>query len=132
MKLLDYIKERYLTWKTGKTKDERDWTEWYYSNVHWKSGNITDMFKNFKHVITVDIEKFMNPHEPITWVPCEDAQQYFWPARPIGENCIWRFERVTWNRWENRWYINEITGEDKVFVATNSDRDAVMIALKWS
>jgi hypothetical protein len=131
MKLLDYIKEEYLTWKTGKTKEERDWEEWYYSTVHWNARNITDMFKNFKHVISVDIEKFMNLHEPITWVPCEDAMQYFWPARPIGENCIWRYERVYWNSWDNRWVIDEFVGEDKVFVATNSDRDAVMIALKW-
>jgi hypothetical protein len=31
-----------------------------------------------------------------------------------------------------RWNINEIGGEDRVFVATNSDGDAIMIALKWS
>jgi hypothetical protein len=89
------------------------------------------MFMHFKHVIEVDSKKFM-VEDPFAWRPCEDAQQYFWPDRPLGNNAVWRFERVIWNKWTNSWHINDLGGEDKVFVATNNSKDAVMIALKYS
>jgi hypothetical protein len=89
------------------------------------------MFMHFKHVIEVDTHKFMDPAEPFAWVPCADARQYFWPQRPVTDTCVWRFERVIWDKWENCWHINGLGDEDKVFVATNSDKDAMMIALKY-
>ena len=98
----------------------------------WKfEGN--DMFRNFKHIIMVDVDKFVDYHEPFAWVPNEDARQYFWPNRPLGENAVWRFERViNCPATANQWEINELGGEDKIFVATNNERDALMIALKYS
>ena len=131
MGLLEYIKDRYLTWRTGKDKPTRAWEAWYELNVNYRAGDITNMFENFKHVIAVDTEKFTNPHEPFAWVPCEDAKQYFWPQRELGNNAVWRFERVVWNEWDQRWHINGMGNEDKIFVATNSDKDAMMIALKY-
>ena len=130
-KLKDYIVDKYLTWKTGKNQAEREWSDWYDCTVNWRASDITDMFKNFKHVIEVDTDKFTNPYEPMAWVPCPDAKQYFWPQRGLGNNAVWRFERVTWNRWDRRWHISALGGEDKIFVATNSDKDAMMIALKY-
>lgn len=128
----DWIVERYLTWKTGKDKSQREWEAWYEQNVNYRATRIKDMFKNFKHVIIVKPDKFFQ-FDPFAWVPCEDAKQYFWPARPLGENGVWRFERVIncpATAWE--WEINELGGEDTVFVATNNDRDAMMIALKYA
>jgi hypothetical protein len=91
------------------------------------------MFKNFKHVIIVDPEKFVDHNEPFAWVPCKDARQYFWPERPLGENAVWRFERVIkYPSTANEWEVNEFGGEDHIFVATNNDKDAIMIALKYS
>jgi hypothetical protein len=49
------------------------------------------------------------------------------------ESAVWRCERVinyASTTWE--WEVNELGGEDTVFVATNNERDAVMIALRWS
>jgi hypothetical protein len=131
MKILEQIKEWYLTKRTGKNKSQRDWEAWYESNVNYRAIRIKDMFKNFKHVIIVDSNKFFQ-FDPFTWVPTEDAKQYFWPARPLGENSVWRFERVIncpATAWE--WEVNELGGADTVFVATNNDRDAMMIALKY-
>lgn len=128
------IKERlvdaWLTWQTKKTKNQRDWEAWYEDNVIYRAGTIENMFENFKHIIIVDPKTFFQ-FDPFTWVPCDDAKQYLWPARPLGENAVWRFERVLWDQWDHRWHINSIGGEDKVFVATNSDKDAMMIALKY-
>ena len=129
--MLEYLKDKYLTWRTKKPKEVREWEAWYETTVNYRASTIPDMFKNFKHVIEVNVEKFTDPHEPFTWVPVKDARQYFWPNRPLGENCVWRFERVFWNQWHKRWEINDMGDCDKIFVATNSDKDATMIALKY-
>lgn len=130
-KLKEHFVDKYLTWRTGKDKSTREWEAWYDANVNYRASDITDMFKNFKHVIIVDVDKFTNPCEPFAWVPCDDAKQYFWPQRPLGENAVWRFERVIWDKWDQRWHVNGLGDEDKIFVATNNDKDAMMIALKY-
>jgi hypothetical protein len=133
MGIKDYIVDRWLTWRTGKDRETREWEAWYERNVVYRAGTISNMFMHFKHVIEVSNEKFLDYNEPFTWVPCDDARQYFWPYRELGNNAVWRFERVYWNKWEECWHINDLEGcEDKVFVATNNDEDAVMIALKYT
>jgi len=130
--MIEWIRDWYLTRKTGKTKEEREWIAWYEQNVNYRATRIKDMFKNFEHVIIVDLNKFVDHAEPFAWVPCADARQYFWPARELGENAVWRFERVIncpATAWE--WEVNELGGEDKIFVATNNEQDAIMIALKY-
>ena len=131
MTFKEYIVDKYLTWRTGNDKATREWKAWYDENIDYRAGNIPAMFRKFKHVIEVDVEKFTDPCEPFSWVPNKDARQYFWPARPLGENCVWRFERVVWNQWHQCWDINGIGDCDKIFVATNSDKDAIMISLKY-
>jgi hypothetical protein len=129
--LIEWIKDKWLTWRTGKSKAERDWLAWYEANVVYRAGTIPNMFMHFEHVIIVDSNKFM-VEDPFSWGPCADAKQYFWPARELGDNAVWRFERVRKNQFDNIWHINELGGEDKVFVATNNSKDAMMIALRWS
>ena len=127
------IKDWYLTKKTGKDKVQRDWEAWYDANVNYRATRIKDMFKNFKHIIIVNPNKFTDPHEPFAWVPCSSARQYFWPQRPVETTCVWRFERViNYPSTNNEWHVNEFGGEDHIFVATNSDEDATMIALLYS
>ncbi len=130
--MIEYIKDRWLTWRTGKDKDQRKWEAWYEVNVVYRASTIPNMFMHFKHIIVVDVQKFTDPCEPFAWVPCADAKQYFWPQRELGHNAVWRFERVHWNEWENRWHINDMGDVEKIFVATNNDNDAIMIALKYS
>jgi hypothetical protein len=123
--------EYWLTKRTGKTTEQRAWEEWYEKTVVYRASTIENMFMHFEHVIIVDPNKFM-VEDPFAWRPCEDAQQYFWPARPLGNNAVWRFERVRKDQWDNRWHFDILGGEDRVFVATNNERDAIMIALKYS
>ena len=133
--MLAEIKERiidwYLTKRTGKNKAEREWEAWYEVNVNFRATYVNSIFKNFRHVIEVDFDKFVNHSEPFAWVPCDTAKQYFWPERELGENCVWRMERVSWDKWGKRWHLDEMCGEDKIFVATNNDADAIIIALKY-
>lgn len=132
MKIAEYITDRYLTWRTGKDKSQREWEAWYDVNVVYRARDITNMFIHFEHVMEVRWDNFFDHEEMGSWIPNKDAKQYFWPARELGDNAVWRIERVIWNQWDNRWHINELGGEDKVFVATNNSKDAVMMALKYS
>jgi hypothetical protein len=131
MRLKEWIVDRYLTWRTGKDKLQRDWEAWYEVNVVYRASTIENMFMHFEHIITVDPNKFM-VEDPFNWLPCEDAKQYFYPARKLGDNAVWRFERVRKDRWDDCWHVDGMGGEDKVFVATNNHEDAIMIALKYS
>lgn len=131
-KLKEYIVDRWLTWRTGMDKPTRKWYAWYDTNVVYNASTVENMFMNFDHIVEVDWNKFFSHEEMGWWVPCQEAKQYFHPARELGNNAVWRIERVTWDQWDNRWHINEFSGADKVFVATNNKQDAVMIALKYS
>lgn len=127
------IQDRWITWRTGKDRAQRDWEAWYEVNVNYRATRIKDMFKNFEYIIEVNPDKFFDPYEPMAWVPVQDARQYFWPARELGTNAVWRFERVIKApSTNNEWHVNELGGEDHVFVATNDDADAMIIALKYS
>jgi hypothetical protein len=131
MAMLEWIKDRWLTFWTKKSKSQRDWEAWYEVNVVYRASTINNMFMHFKHIIVVDPYKFFQ-YDPFTYVPCDDAQQYLWPHRELGDNAVWRIERVFWNTWQQEWNVNGMGDEDKVFVATNNDEDATMIALKYS
>lgn len=128
--MIEWIKDKWLTWRTGKSKAERDWIAWYETNVVYSASTIPNMFMHFKHVIIVDTNKFMEEN-PLEWRPCEDAQQYFWPARDLDNTAVWRFERVRKDRWDDNWHLDMMYGDPKVFVATNNSKDAMMIALKY-
>lgn len=130
--MIEYLKDRWLTWRTGKDKYQREWEAWYEVNVNYRANTISHMFQNFKHVIVVNPDTFFDLCEPFAYVPCEDAMQYFWPRRELDNNCVWRFERVVPDDGTTDWIINGMGDRDKVFVATNSDRDAMMIALKYT
>jgi hypothetical protein len=130
--MIEYLKDRWLTWRTGKNKSQRDWEQWYYENVVVRAHTIENMFMHFEHVILVNPKIFFDYSEPFAWVPCADARQYFYPQRKLGENCVWRFERVRKDQWDGKLHIDELGGEDRVFVATNNSKDAVMIALRWA
>lgn len=133
MEIIDKLKDRYITWRTGKNKQQREWEAWYEDNVNYRATRIKDMFKKFEHVIIVNPDKFFSHEEMGWWIPCQDAKQYFHPQRTLGDNAVWRFERVIkYPSTSNEWEVNELGGSDTVFVATNNREDAIMIALKYA
>lgn len=133
MKIVDRIRDCWITWRTGKTRDQREYETWCEHMIYHSADRIRDVFANFKHIITVDPNKFFDPREPSAWVPCQEARQYLWPVRPLGENCVWSIERVMRSPGtDSEWQRNEFGGEDRVFVATNSGKDAIIIAMRWA
>jgi hypothetical protein len=130
--MIKYLKDKYLTWRTGYNKPTRDYRKWYEETVAIRANTIENMFTNFKYILPVSIDIF-DHSEPFGWVPCEDFEQYMYPARELGNNAVYYFARGSRNQWDGKFYLSDFIYEkDQVFAATNNDRDAVMIALKYS
>jgi hypothetical protein len=131
MKFKDYIVDKWLTWRTGLTKQDRIWHKWRRENIVHSANTIENMFMNFDYILPVTT-KIFNPKEPFGWVPCKDFQQYMYPRRDLNNCTVYYFARGERNKWDGRFHIDEFGGYDQVFVATNNSKDAVMIALKYS
>ena len=129
--MIEYIKDKYLTWRTGLNKQDRDYRKWHEDTVVRRASTIENMFMNFKYILPVSTMIF-NHAEPFGWVPNEDFRQYMYPNRALGDCAVYHFARGIRGMWDSRFHLNEISGGDQVFVATNNEVDAMMIALKYS
>lgn len=130
--MIERIKDKYLTWRTGLNKQDRDWYKWQGGHIIQRSTTIEDMFIHFKYIIPVTTNVF-DLDEPFGWVPCEDFKQYLYPNRALGDNTVYYFARGYRCRRDGKFHLNDMWHEqDQVFVATNNSKDAMMIALKYS
>lgn len=130
--MIEWIKDRYLTWRTGLNKVDRDWYKWQGDYIVKRATTVENMFMHFEHIIPVST-KIFDLSYPFGWVPCEDFQQYTYPNRELGDNTVYYFARGYRDPWDRQFHLNDLRAEqDQVFVATNNSKDAVMIALKYS
>lgn len=129
--MIEYFKDKYLTWRTGLNKQERTWRKWREENIVLRANTIENMFMNFKYIIPVSTNIF-DLAAPFGWCLSKDFRQYTYPNRELGNNVVYIFARGYRDRWDGRFYFNELSGHDQVFVATNNEQDAVMITLKYS
>ena len=127
----EYIVDKWLTWHTGMDKQERLWEKWKQENIVVRASTIENMFMHFKHIIPVSTTIF-DFDEPFGWVLCKDFKQYVYPTRELGNNAVYYFARGYRDQWDGQFHLNDMRAEiDQVFVATNNDNDAIMIALKY-
>jgi hypothetical protein len=132
MVLIDYIKDKWLTWRTGLNKEDRDWYKWQGGHIVNRATTIENMFMHFEYIIPVST-KIYDLNYPFGWVPCDDFKQYLYPARALGDNTVYYFARGYRDPRDGRFHLNDLRHEqDQVFVATNNSKDAVMIALKYA
>ena len=129
--MIEYIVDKYLTWRTGYDKQTREYLKWYDETIVSRASTIENMFMNFKYIVPVSTGIF-DLHEPFGWAPCDDFKQYLYPTKELGDNTVFYFARGGRSNWDGCFHFNEMYGGDQVFVATNNERDAVMIALKYS
>ena len=130
--MIEYIKDKYLTWRTGNDKQTRIWLKWEDENIVHRARTIENMFMNFKYILPVTTQIF-NHAEPFGWHPTKEFREYMYPNRELGDNTVYYFARGTRNQWDGRFHLDGCFGErDQVFVATNNERDAIMIALKYT
>lgn len=129
--MLDYIKDKWLTWTTGLNKQDREYKKWVEETVVQNASTIENMFMNFKFILPVSTQIFDHNH-PFGWVPNEEFRQYMYPNREPSDSAVYYFARGYRYRPDGEFRLNEMSGDDQVFVATNNEQDAIMIALKWS
>lgn len=128
--MFDKIKDWYLTRKTGLNKQDRAFRAWYDRTVNYRASTAEAMFANFKHVFQVDPDKFLVYHMLVE--PINDISQYRYPQRELGDNMLWTILRGEPDRLTGDFYITDLGGEDRVYVATNNHEDAIMLALKYA
>lgn len=130
--MIEWIKDKWLTWRTGQTKEIRTWRKWEEENIVFHATTIENMFMNFKYILPVSNKIFYDT-DLFGWVPTDDFRQYLYPNRELGDCAVYFYARGYRDPWDGRFHLNDIRHEqDQVFVATNNERDAVMIALKFS
>jgi hypothetical protein len=132
MILFDKIKDEWLTWRTGCDKSTREWRTWIQQNIVSNASDVTNYFQGFKYVIAVDYHKVNSKFDPLYGkIESYEFLSYMWPNRSLGQHCMYKIFRGGWNPYDNRFHLTEF-GFDQMFVATNSEEDAIMIKLKWS
>ena len=132
MAVINWIIDRYLTWRTGCNKEERAWRQWCDQNIVARATTIENMFMNFQYIIPVSTSIF-DANEPFGWCPCEDFKQYLYPNRELGDNAVYYFARGYRDPWDGQFHFNELRCDpDQVFVATNNLSDAITITLRWA
>lgn len=130
----DWIKDKYLTWRTGKNQQQRAYDTWYNATVNVNARSVEEMFANFKYVFRVNPNKFLIWH--FSMEPKDDLSEYRYPQRELGDNLLWTAQRGDlW--WDSGFTINGVivtnpTKEDLVYLATNNSEDAVILALKYA
>lgn len=131
MTFKEYIVDKWLTWRTGKNAEERAWRAWCDATINRRASTVEDFYYDFKHIIEVDPNKVYDVACPFGWTYVEDFKQYGYPNRELGDNTLCEWFRCLDDTWDGKRHINEIGGTDRLFAATNNDRDAIMIALKY-
>lgn len=132
MTFFEAIEDKWLTWKTGANKNEREYRAWKLQNIVSSAHNVTNYFQGYKYIIAVDLYKVNTKFEPMYgYIESDEFLSYMYPHRPLGQNCFYGIFRGHWNQWDGRFLIYDLGETDQMFVATNSEEDAVMIALKW-
>lgn len=125
----EWVVDRWLTWRTGKPKAQRDYEAWYRSTVNSRANTVQDMYNNFKYLIQVDYYKFYIEHMFVE--PIEEVRQYRYPHRALGDNMVYGIYRGY--DFYGEFIISDFGDtEDRVYVATNNHEDAVMLALKYA
>ena len=97
--MIEYIKDKWLTWSTGLSREDRIWHKWQEETIVSNASTIENMFTNFKYIIPVSTKIFNHP-EPFGWVPCEDFQQYMYPRRDLDNCSVYHFARGYREQWD--------------------------------
>jgi len=130
-KILENLKDKYLTWKTGRTYHEREIDKWNAENLWLHAPNIKTVFYNYKHIIEVDWHKVFGDCPMMGWyVDKTFRDTYCYPARELGDHTTIKSGRGLYDE-TSIFEFNEICGGDRVYIGTNNDDDAIMIALKY-
>ena len=129
--IIETINDKYLTWRTGFDKEQREFQAWCEDNIHAHAGSIRARIHGFKHIVEVDWHKIYGDCPMLGWyVRKEFKNEYSFRNRKLGDHAMVTSMRGEYDK-EKIFEANELFGGDHVFVGTNNDEDAIMIALKY-
>lgn len=104
---------------------------WEWRRVlNTRANGVSSIFENFQYVVEVNPARFLDKIK--VWQPCVEAKRIFWPCRNVDTACVWTYLRVILDPQTEKLVVDEINGQDRVFVGTNSQQDVVEISLKWT
>jgi len=126
----DKIKDRYITWRTGKPRQVREFEAWADVAVIKRASTAQAMFRNFDYVFTVDYKKFFFDAGMFLELD-PGTKPYMFPQRELGDNLVYAHLRGN-DPGNGIFYITDFGTEDRLYVATNNGKDATMIALLYS
>lgn len=120
--------DKWLTFRTGYTKSERESNAWKEKNLDQRASTVKGYFKGFKYIIQVDYDKVcrcdLNIH------PTPEFREYCYPQKSLDETVAIDIFRGIES--DGEWVLNDLSGTDRVYVATNNEEDALMIAMRFS
>jgi len=104
---------------------------WNKKNIKPTGDTIKEIFFGMKHIIEVDHKKVYEKWDVQGWLVSEEFKEmYFYPNRELGDHAVVHLLRGDFSSDEYIFTKNEFGG-DAVFVGTNNDADALMIALAY-
>lgn len=125
--MIDFVQRKIETHK--KAKSIRYYQQWCAENIDMRASYVEHMFRRFEFCFEVDYMKFFDHGDTSGWVPIDNS--FFYPERHPPSCCVWKIFRVE-DKQNGLTRVNEMFGADKVYVATNNEEDAVMMALRFS
>lgn len=106
---------------------------WVTSTVISSAMTVDQRYANFKHIIEVRPELILHYPDCSPFSERVDdtfRQKYCWPNKPLGDCAIVEWVRCT--EFRGQLEIDDCFGHDRLFVATNNDRDALMISMRYT
>ena len=132
--MMDLLRDKWLqsSWAPVNLRNHHAEVQWNNANLNKAASNIRDIFCGIKHIIEVDHLKIYAEHHGMHgWLlPKSFRDQYCFPNRDLGDHAVVHLMRGMHTGDEKIFEVNEFGG-DAVFVGTNNEEDAIMIALKY-
>ena len=134
--MFDYMLSRFSGTMAKLPKPADLQAEWNTDHIDRNAGNVREALFGFDHIIEVHWRNIFeadyahhNEHPP--WrVRKEFKEQYTFPFRELGEHSVVLEMRGLHD--ERNIFVRNEFGGDGVFIGTNNEADAMMIALKYS
>ncbi len=124
--MLKKLRKKYFP--TEEEIEEARETEWHDKNTSTSADNIRDYFHGLEYIVELDWEKVYASG----WILLKDIRiKYCYPSRQLEDQTIFTCVRGTPTNDSRIFALNEIFGGDRVFAATNNEKDAIMLALKY-
>lgn len=116
------------------TGRERVLRRWVVNHADRDAKTARWLLKSFKHVIEVNPAKFFAFEENGVLVPVEIWNEFSFPHRRLEDSCMFALLNCSWENGDLKLSVeDQRRGKNThLFVATNSDDDALLLSLLFS